>query len=412
MRYFGLILFSGVFSLQTLPAQSGCTDPQAVNYDPGATNNDGSCVYPVAQYALTVKTELPAPFDETSGIVIARGAAWTHNDSGSDPKIYKLDTLTGAIIQTITVGGAANVDWEDIASDGDHLYIGDFGNNANGNRTDLKIYKIPLSAVPAGDEVTVPSAAVAVINFSYADQSDFTPQGPNNTRFDCEALFWQNDTLHLFTKNWVDYQTTHYAIPAAAGTYVAAKRETFLVNGLITAADISNWGVVTLLGYHPSGGVAFLWLVSDYPGSNFFSGNNRRIELGSLLLNGQVEGICFRDDASGYITNERVSVLIPPRMYRFQVSQWLQDQFLPAAEPSFDERKPCAVRPNPLPAGQPINLPELTGNTLVRLSDAGGRLVWQGSGLEWKPLRLPVGTYWLSMQSGPGDTCAARIVIR
>ena len=51
-------------------------------------------------------------------------------------------------VKTIFLGGdflsvnkEENVDWEDITQDETHIYIADFGNN-NGNRTDLKIYKI------------------------------------------------------------------------------------------------------------------------------------------------------------------------------------------------------------------------------------------------------------------------------
>ncbi|MEJ7666684.1 MAG: hypothetical protein WKG07_47795 [Hymenobacter sp.] len=36
-------------------AQGGCPDPQATNYDPAATRNDGSCQYPVTGAALPPK---------------------------------------------------------------------------------------------------------------------------------------------------------------------------------------------------------------------------------------------------------------------------------------------------------------------------------------------------------------------
>ena len=145
-----------------LLAQSGCTDPQASNYNPNATVNDGSCVYPVTNYNLTLKTALSTTVNETSGLVMANGVLWTHNDSGNPAQIFKIDTLSNSILQTVNIGGASNVDWEDIAFDGTHFYVGDFGNNANGNRTDLKIYKFPLSAIPSGSVVTVPAGQVQV----------------------------------------------------------------------------------------------------------------------------------------------------------------------------------------------------------------------------------------------------------
>ena len=43
MRFF-LLFLSLMYSVNTF-AQSGCTDPIAINYDPTATVSDSSCVY-------------------------------------------------------------------------------------------------------------------------------------------------------------------------------------------------------------------------------------------------------------------------------------------------------------------------------------------------------------------------------
>ena len=332
-----LAFLVATLSLAPAAAQPGCPDPQALNYDPGATSNDGSCVYPATNYALPIKTPLSAVVKETSGLVVGGGRLWTHNDSGDSPLLYQIDSLTNTIVQTITIGGATNVDWEDMAFDGAYFYIGDIGNNANGNRTDLKIYKFPLSAIPAGNTGTVPAAQVEVIEFAYEDQVDFSPQGSNNTRFDCEAMLWRDDTLHLFTKDWVGLQTAHYTLPAAAGTHLARKRETFPADGLITAADISATGVVLLLGYRTDNAALFAWLLFDHHDGLFFNGNKRRIGLGLAPISGQVEGLCFRDSGSGYISNEELTVTvlgtpitIPARLYGFEVAQWLPPVFLSA----------------------------------------------------------------------------------
>lgn len=396
-----------------LPAQPGCTDPQASNYDPNASGNDGSCVYPATNYSLAVKTSLSTALKESSGLVWAGGSLWTHNDTGDGPYLYKIDTLTNAILQTVTIGGATNVDWEDIAFDGTNFYAGDFGNNANGNRTDLKIYKFPLSTIPAGDVVTVPADQVQVINFSYDDQTNFTPQGSNNTSFDCEAMLYRNGELHLFTKDWVNLHTSHYTLPTAAGTYTAVKRESFFANGLVTGADITPQGVLVLLGYAAAGGPNFLWLLFDYPPGVFFGGNKRRIDLGSWLLAGQTEGICFRNSASGYVSNEQVSVIVPARLYGFDLSQWLQPVFLPAVTPPATDHTPCGVVPNPLPAGRPLSLQPLPlENTQLIIWDIWGRLVWQGG---YDPSEQPAfsaGWYALQVRSPEGAVqCAASFFV-
>lgn len=342
MRCLVILLFFSISHAGILPAQSGCTDPQANNYDPNATSNDGSCTYPTTNYTLTLKTNLSTTLNESSGLTVAGGAVWTHNDSGNQPRIYKIDTLTNTIQQTVTVGGASNVDWEDIAFDGTNFYVGDFGNNANGNRTDLKIYKFALSAIPSGSNVTVPAGQVQVINFSYEDQTNFTPQGSNNTSFDCESLIYHDGMLHLFTKDYINLTTTHYLLPADAGTYEAENQETYDVDGLVTAADISGLGVIVLLGYGPGNGPLFFWLLFDYQPGAYFSGNKRRIELGAHTGSGKVEGITFRNNAYGYVSNERITIgatTVPARLYSFSVSQWLQPVFFPVVLVRFTARK-------------------------------------------------------------------------
>ena len=90
---------------------------------------------------ITEKYNLPNTVSETSGLLFLKGTLITHNDSGDDANLYELDTLSGSISRTISITNATNVDWEDITQDETYIYIGDFGNN-NGNRQDLKVYKI------------------------------------------------------------------------------------------------------------------------------------------------------------------------------------------------------------------------------------------------------------------------------
>lgn len=152
-----IIIFPALIFLPFhLSAQiSGCTDPQATNYNPDATQNDGSCVYPPTSVPLSVVVNaLPQAVNETSGLIYWNGGLWTHNDSGNPPELYKLDTLSGQILQTIIISGVQNIDWEDIAQDETHIYIGDFGNNA-GNRTDLKVLKISKTDIPASGNASV-----------------------------------------------------------------------------------------------------------------------------------------------------------------------------------------------------------------------------------------------------------------
>lgn len=403
----------------TATAQPGCPDPQATNYDPAATINDGSCLYPATNYTPVNKTTLSAAVKETSGLVFAGGRLWTHNDGGNEAALYQIDTLTNAILQTVAIGGATNTDWEDLAFDGTNFYIGDFGNNSNGNRTDLKIYKFPLAAIPTGNDVTVPAAAVEVIEFTYEDQTDFSPQGANNTRFDCEAMLWRNDSLHLFTKDWIGLQSVHYALPATAGAHLARRRETLPADGLITGAGISGPGVVLLLGYRTDNGALFAWLLFDHAGGLFFNGNKRRIGLGLAPFFGQVEGLCFRNSAGGYMSNEELTVTIlgqtitvPPRLYGFEVAQWLPPVFLPAQEAGGNPVPSCRVSPNPVPAGLPVQFEEeFQGAAGIEFWDALGREVVL-PGREAVAPNAP-GVFFLLVRSADNQVlCADKILVR
>lgn len=400
-------------------AQPGCPDPQATNFDPAATVNDGSCLYPATNYTLSQATGLSDTVKETSGLIFAGGRLWTHNDGGNEAALYQIDSISFAIVQTVRIGGTTNVDWEDLAFDGTYFYIGDFGNNTNGNRTDLKIYKFPLAAIPAGNDVTVPASAVEAIEFAYEDQSDFSPQGANNTRFDCEAMLWRNDSLHLFTKDWIGLQTVHYSLPATAGVHLARKRETLPADGLITGADISGPGVVLLLGYRTDNGALFAWLLFDHANGLFFNGNKRRIGLGLAPFSGQVEGICFRDSGSGYISNEELTVSIlgqtitvPPRLYRFGVAQWLPPVFLPATEAGGSPTPPCRVSPNPVAAGLPIRFAkEIQENAHVELWDALGRQTVSNGKTDLAP--YAPGLYFLLVRGAANEVlCADKILVR
>lgn len=311
-----LILFTICFSIFSFQsnAQLGCTDPQANNFDENATGNDGSCLYNSTNYQAEEITQIPPPLTETSGLAFIEGELWTHLDGGNEDKLYQIDTLTGAILHSVIIVGADNVDWEDLAEDDTYLYIGDFGNNP-GNRTDLTIFRI------AKADLSQNSAIAQKIEFEYSDQVDFT-SAPNANNYDCEAFFEFNDSLHLFSKNWTDFKTRHYVLPKEPGTHIAELRDSFLVGGQITAADISDSSEVVLMGYNVATSQAFFWLLFDFQGNDFFSGNKRKINLGNVLNISQPEGLTFSQNRSGFICSENISIF-PQKLLKFSILDWV-----------------------------------------------------------------------------------------
>lgn len=77
---------------------------------------------------------------------------WTHNDSGDSARLFALSTAPSAdsdaspILTELTLEGAENVDWEDMAigpcaadSDTACIYVADFGDNLK-QRDEVVIY--------------------------------------------------------------------------------------------------------------------------------------------------------------------------------------------------------------------------------------------------------------------------------
>ncbi|MBL0358613.1 MAG: hypothetical protein IPP72_17895 [Chitinophagaceae bacterium] len=319
---------------------AGCTDPLAGNYNAAASSNNGSCTYNITTYTPIIKVDpLTDSLVETSCLHMAGGYLWSFNDKGGKAALYRIDTISNTLQQRVILSGAVNTDWEELAFDGTYLYVGDFGNNQNGGRTDLKIYKFPFSSINLSNAVdTIPAAQIETIHFTYSDQPQpATPSGYNNTKFDCEAMIVDNNKIHLFSKNWADNNTTHYLINNSnAGNYIAAAMETFATGYLVTAADkVPGQNIITLLGYQNSGtGNHYLHILSDYKADSFFTGNKRRIDLGDATVMGQSEGLAFRNGKYGYISNEKFTRMVGPftitvnqKLRSFDISNFVGDYF-------------------------------------------------------------------------------------
>lgn len=273
---------------------SGCTDPLSKNYNPNATINDGSCQYFTLNLKPKYSIRLSDSIRETSGLLYFSNLLWTHNDD-HDKTIYGLDSL-GIIQKKIVLNKVKNHDWEEITQDSSYLYIGDFGNNASGNRTDLNILKIEKKSF------LEKNPAIETIAFKYADQTDLFQKKPNSTDFDCEAFIVSKDSIYLFTKQWKSSKTNIYVLPNQSGNHIAQFKETLDVKGLVTGAIyLEEKKLIVLCGYSKLG-KPFLYLLYDFKDHDFLSGNKRRINIG--LSFHQIEGITTTDGLHYYLTNE------------------------------------------------------------------------------------------------------------
>jgi hypothetical protein len=143
---------------------------------------------PYAARQLELTGTLPPALAETSGLAVSRtqpGVFWTHNDSGDGPNLYAID-MSGRLLATFQLAGAAARDWEDMSSGscvGDLapvdaancLYLADIGDN-DGVRSSVAVYVAAEPMVSRDDASarTIPSRS---FRFRY-------PNGPD----DAEAL--------------------------------------------------------------------------------------------------------------------------------------------------------------------------------------------------------------------------------
>ncbi len=255
-------------------------------------------VFPAGAQDLGALCVLDGSIEESSGLIFLDGRTITHNDSGGGAILFEVDQQTCDVTRQVAIANATNRDWEDIEQDGTYIYIGDIGNN-NGNRKDLKIYRISISDYLDGND----SATAEVIEFSYEDQTDFTSANMN-TNFDAEALIAYEGFLYIFTKNWIDGRTHIYRLPKDPGTHSAVRVDEFNSEGLVTGATYNSTSDrVILVGY--SGISPFLTQLSGFSNGKFSNGSIIRTGLdvpGGISV--QIEAIAFENGTRHLLTSE------------------------------------------------------------------------------------------------------------
>ena len=292
--------------------------------------------------------ELDQTISETSGLAFINGRLWTHNDSDGEPKIYCIDTTSGQVIGTKVIAGVTNEDWEDLAKDRTHLYIGNFGSVSS----NLQILRIKIEDLenPALDTL-VPR----IIKFTYGNsdypEADFSA---TNTRFDCEAMIAKDDTIFLFSKNWIDHKTYLYAIPNKANDFhTITPIDTLQLDYLVCGADYDyTSNTVALVGYtyDVSGSIPdskpYITLLRNFEGNKFFSGTVESKDFSAMSTKySQTEGIAFRDYGRLWVTNEKYTrrlITIKSKLREFRITepQQIND---PDTEPTFPEEPDPAI---------------------------------------------------------------------
>ena len=260
----------------------------------------------------TIKLEATAslgrgPDRENSGIVKSRNhkdVYWMQNDSGDEPRIYavnrkgevygaeRYEDLTG-----VYIGGAINVDWEDIAvDDSGNILIADVGNNCN-CRKDLVIYVVPEPRPEAGR-----TPYLRKLFFEYPDQYNFpAPSGDFN--YDCEGIFTVGDTIYILSKNRSDSFAKLYKLkdPKEGKINKLKYIGRFDVHGKSTASDTTVDGLQLIITTYD-----LIWhFKRENTRQSFFDGE---ISVGKFEAP-QVEAACFIDPETLVLACEQSATL-------------------------------------------------------------------------------------------------------
>lgn len=167
--------------------------------------------------------------DEASGLAVSRrhpGLLWLHNDSGGQAALYAVDRQ-GRDMRHVTIDGARNVDWEDLAiypgDGGPQLLIADVGDNA-AVRPTVQFYLLPEPAA------TQARATARRMVFAYED-------GPR----DVEAVAVDPTSRHAYLLSKRDQPPRLYRIalpgPGMAAPDTAVFLDTVDTIPPATAAD-------------------------------------------------------------------------------------------------------------------------------------------------------------------------------
>ncbi len=255
---------------------------------------------------------------ESSGMAASRrdpSVLWTLNDSGHPAVLHAL-SRDGEDLGRLSVSGARNRDWEDLAAfrlaERPYLLIGDVGDNG-GRYRHCTLYAVLEPGLTDGRLPAGATAPVAwSIRFVYAD-------GPR----DCEAVAVDETAEQVLLLSKRDVPPRLYSLPlrATAGGETVTARPILTLGGIPppSPADLRSdprYGKYaaqpTAMDVAPDGSAAavltykrvYLFERSgDEPWTSAFSRKPARLPLPLLP---QAEGICFAGDARTlFVTSEK-----------------------------------------------------------------------------------------------------------
>lgn len=253
-----------------------------------------------------------APAMELSGLVLSRsqpGVLWTHDDSGGRARVLAVGS-DGGLLADVTLTGAENADWEDIAigdaqagartrrgvsaaTTGDALFVADIGDNL-GQRASVAVYRADEPRVRAGAATAMAPVPATRIVLRY-------PDGPR----DAEALLVDpsDGTLVIVEKSFTGRAGVYVGRrPAAGANPTMLRRSGRLSLGggeAVTAGDVSGDGRTIVLRTYDR---AFVW--ARRAGERVAAALRRRpcVARAALHVEGQGEALALSRAGDAFYT--------------------------------------------------------------------------------------------------------------
>ena len=278
----------------------------------------GSKAYPKAEVVDT----LPSVLDNTSSLFYWQGELWTVNDHGG-LVMYSLDTLSAQVLRRLPAEDTLPLfsDMEETAQDSSYFYFGDFGNNHEQPRNDLRVLRLSKADLLEG------VFRFDTIFFTYEGYTDISGHRKSlpTTDYDCEAMIVDGDSLYLFTKQWTSFNTECFALPNTPGRHTARSRGRLEVEGLVTGACYLPQHRLLVLSCYSIFCQPFVYLLYGFQGTGFFEGEGRRLPLDNPIGT-QTEAIASIDGLHYYLTNENLSrsgITCPPQLLKLDLTDYL-----------------------------------------------------------------------------------------
>jgi hypothetical protein len=234
-----------------------------------------------------------------------------HNDGGNGPILYLLNPNSGKIIKRVVVKGVKNTDWEDIALDGNYLYIGNFGNNEN-KRKNLSIIRVSWKDVLIKDSISA-----EFMTFEYGDQKAFPPE-KKALNFDAECIAFADGYLWIFTKNRnepFDGISNVYRFRFQENTHAILKNEYSIKIGS------KGWMFDSVTGGDFAYGYFYLTTYNRVLKYLFSEGKFTLVKQYKYNEYNQKEAITVIKDDQIYVANEFQKVLGKQKLYRISLKK-------------------------------------------------------------------------------------------